>query len=241
MWTTVRDDLRLGIRLDYTRLEQMTEGASRKDLFIHELVEPQLGLTYFDPSFEGSIIFKWGDHSTAKSSSPVGGSMVESTSSLRTPSELWFMTRTPSTSLGLLGVGLGYMFYYAETQVDDAIMPTVTLPELLRAKVSWEKHLNHQSKMLLAFQYDGGKAPSPWLTERLANTVSLTSGYQRTWDEKWTYGGQLRFEMGSGSLDQRVADKNGKPMAREDKISTIGTEILIYVQRPLATGGDASL
>lgn len=240
LWTPLGDDLRLGLRLDYTRLEKVTEGGDRKYFFTHELVESQIGLTYFDPSFEGSILFKWGDHSTDKSASPVGGNMVEATSSIRTPSELWITTRLPTPSLGLWGVGLGYMFYYAETQVEDAIMPNVTLPELLRAKLSWEKHLNHHSKIFLALQYDGGKAPSPWLSERLANTASLTGGYQRTWDEKWTYGGQLRLEMGSGSLDQRVTDTSGKLSARRDKISTLGTEILMYVQRPLASGNSGT-
>jgi hypothetical protein len=235
LWTPLGDDLRLGLRLDYTRLEKVTEGSDRKYFFTHELIEPQIGLTYFDPSFEGSMFFKWGDHSTDKSSSPVGGNMVEATSSIRTPSELWIMTRLPTPSLGLWGVGIGYMFYYSETQVDDAIMPNVTLPELLRAKLSWEKYLNHHSKIFLAMQYDGGKAPSPLLAERLANTASLTGGYQRGWDEKWIYGGQLRLEMGSGSLDQRVTDTNGKLSARKDKISTLGAEILMYVQRPLTS------
>lgn len=232
LWTPLGSDLRLGLRVDYTTFETVTKSGSRKDLSMHELVEPQVALTYFDPTFEGTVFFKWGAKSKSSSS---GENSI--TTSLRTPSELLFAVRSPTPRLGLWGAGVGYLFYFWETQVDDAIMPVTSLPELLRARLSWEQRLNNTGKITLLLHYDGGKAPGPWLSERLANTVSLTGGYQTLWKDVWTVGGQVRLELGSTNLKEQVSDGEGKLISRTDKITGLGTEVWIYAQRAVDFGG----
>ena len=236
LWSNLGPDLRLGLHVEYMRVESVTKGNARKDLYLHELIEPQLGLTYFDTTFEGTILFKWGDKSTSKSSSPVIGVMTETISTLRTPAELWVTARFPTPRLGLWGAGIGYLFHTGESVFEDATMPHSKIPEFLRARISLEQRLNQGSKVQWLLQYDGGKTPGPWITERLANTLSLTGGYQQLWNDVWTIGGQIRLEFGTNNLNVEVQNEANKSVSRSDKVTSMGTEVVVYIQKAFQVG-----
>jgi hypothetical protein len=235
VWGALYPRLYWGAQVHLSRLETGEQRGPVRHLFVHELVEPQVSLTYKLDRLETGSSFKQGARSLSTSRFSGLNGETQKTQARVTPSELWVSSRLADRNLVIWGGAIGYLLGGpSRPEEDGGILPSeASLSnwyESVRGRLSVEKRLSNGHKLAAIVAYDGARSAGPWVESLLANTWGLTTSYQAKVGDQWVLGGQSTLEVGSGQTREFVQTGTSQFTSATDKAARMSGSLAVFTQ-----------
>lgn len=237
-WLAVPWDLRVHARYEYSAIEMVLD-VPPKFTFNYTNGVPIIGVLMVTPDAELGIEYRDKDKFTSEATLTFAGKTVTIEDVRQVPAEVDVSYRSVSTPLFIWGAGFGFIFYERLTEDPDGgkLERKPEIPELLRARVTFEHRLSDGDKFDWMLSYDGGKSESLATTPRIINVGGFAVTYQSAFSPGFTIGGTMTGEYGTLATKEELTDQaTGETIEAKDAYSGYTTSLMVFAKYDLDLG-----